>query len=86
MKTLEIIHIEWFDSESVDGWTKVEDMDFNSLKTVHTVGVLLHKSEKLFVVTCAFDESTHSANATIFIPVVCVKEAKLLCQIPIMNS
>lgn len=77
MRTLEVVHLTWVDSEALNSWTSVTDIR-EELKLIHTIGMLIHQGHEMYIVSSTYDPDSDHINAAIFIPVKCVRSVKTL--------
>jgi hypothetical protein len=74
-----VIYLEWYDAETNDDWTSLDDTkEDHHLPVIKTVGFLVKKTKDLFIVSCSIDEKNSMAAQTIKIPTRWVKSKKYL--------
>ena len=78
--TLDIVHIEWLDSQCCNEWTLFGEVE-TELKNTHTVGILVKESERFIVVTHSCDPQTESCNGKITIPKSAIQSRTTLCRV-----
>ncbi len=78
--THQLVHIQWFDSETLEGWTKLSEIE-REMPATHTVGLLVDQTEAFYLVAHSVDPATESVNGVITIPRSAVHELRTLCRI-----
>ena len=77
-----ILHIEWLDSETRDGWQPLDEIK-QALGLTHSTGFLIHESEQFILVAHSFDPDTESANGLITIPKGAIKTRRTICRVKV---
>lgn len=70
--TLKIIHVQWVDSQTLDTWRDVKELD-HDMGVIHTVGLLVHQDADSLFIASTYDGSREAVNAAIWIPRSCIK-------------
>lgn len=71
MRTVEVVHVKWIDSEAFNDWCPITEMP-NTFTTIHTIGMLIHQSSDMYLISSTYDVEVDSINASIAIPAKCV--------------
>lgn len=79
MKELRVIHVQWIDSETDDGWEGLPDDQY--LRPVHTIGILLKEAKDHILISNSFDPDSHFSNGRIVIPLCAIKNVRTICHI-----
>lgn len=77
---MKVVHIEWLDSQTEDGWTAKDDVT-SALELTHTVGFLVHENDLCLVVAHSMDAQTDSFNGLITIPRQAIERQRTLCRV-----
>lgn len=77
MKSIEILHVTWVDSDSINEWSELAEID-HELKEIHTVGMLMHSTPEALYLALSYDPETDSVNAAMHIPKGCIKKIEAL--------
>lgn len=80
MKTIEVLHVEWIDSDAISEWSELSQID-HEMKEIHTVGMLIHSTPEALYLALSYDPETESVNAAMHIPRGCIKKVKPLWTI-----
>lgn len=78
--TLKVVHIAWIDSEAINEWHRLDEVD-HDLKEIHSVGFLVHEDESKYLLALSYALDVESINAAMWIPKGCVTRVKKLCTI-----
>jgi hypothetical protein len=82
MSSMKVYHIEWLDSETLEGWTALSDVEAE-LSVTHTIGFLIHESNEFLLVAHSYDPGTESTNGLITIPKAAIKKSRTLCRVKV---
>ena len=82
MRVLKIVHMIWIDSQAMNEWTDVKELN-DALKDLHAVGFLIHTDKERYVLSISFDPDTDSANCIQYIPKKCVKKIRVLGSVKV---
>lgn len=80
MRSIEVVHLTWVDSETIQGWSALDEVD-TKLREIHAVGFLIHQDKERFVLSIGYDQVNDHANPILVIPKAAVKKVKVLCAI-----
>jgi len=78
--SLEVVHIEWIDSEAINQWSSILEID-QEFHVIHTVGMLIHQDADRYLIAAAYEPENVEVNAAIWIPRACVRKVTPLCQL-----
>lgn len=84
-RVLPVVHIEWVDSEAINRWQEVMELDHEHM-TIHTVGMLIHKDADTYLIASSYDPDLDSINAAIWIPAGCVRKVRTLCRVSLKTK
>ena len=74
-----LIYVEWFDAETKDEWTCLDETKKDdSLPVIKTAGFLVKTTKDLLIISCSIDEKNEQVAQTIKIPTRWVKLKKYL--------
>lgn len=79
---LQIVHIQWVDSEAIAEWEELHVLK-HEMEVVETVGLLVHQDKDCYLVASAYDNERKAINAAIWIPKCAVKNIRDLGHIKI---
>lgn len=80
MNSLTVVHLTWIDSESINEWCELEELNY-SFSEVHSVGILIFEDEEKFILSVSYDAASDSANGIMLIPKAAVRKVETLCTI-----
>lgn len=80
MRTMEVVHITWIDSEAINTWTPIIELD-SDFKEIHTIGMLVHHGHEMCVISSSYDPGLDSINAAICIPTKCIQKIETISVI-----
>lgn len=79
LDNLPIVKVEWLDAMSDDNtWQKLEDLERQTLRSVHSVGWLLKENPKTYILISSFDGESQCGGGGTTIPKNCVKNITYL--------
>lgn len=80
MRVMDVIHLTWIDSESLNEWTAKSDL-LDPFTEMHSVGLLVNENDERYVLAVSYDPDGESANAIMYIPKRAVRKVRRLCTI-----
>jgi hypothetical protein len=82
MTSLDVVHLTWVDSESLNEWTHVDELT-GPLSMLHAVGFLVHQNTEFYVLCVSYDPLNECANGVMAIPRACVKSVQSLSAVKV---
>lgn len=67
--------VEWYDSESIDPWTNVDDLNSDG-PAIITIGFVVKENDRMLVVSPNWDSKNRNVSCVMMIPKCCIKKRR----------